>query len=99
MSELFEDLFLRCLGSPERLKEYIANDTDLRAYVGEKYPHFIAIAKLISGHNFNLKQEIEQLNYERILEILKRRRPDLYVVIVPEGLEWLKKQKWNQLLS
>lgn len=97
MTKDLEDLFLQCMGKPERLRQYIQADTDLYTYINKTYPNFVAFAKILARIRPDLKQEASKVTHDDMLDLLRRRRPDLYTIVISEGMSWFKKQKWDHL--
>ena len=90
---IIEEIILLCLGEPKRLQEYITTDTDLVKYAKEKYYYLFALILKLSSSRPELTEEAKSLTKEKVLELLKTRRPDLYTVIqTPEGQAWWEKQ-------
>lgn len=97
----FEDVFVHFLGTPKRLVEYIETDTDLSAYIGNHYSAYIKMAGLLLPNYSALLKEGETTDWVRILNVLSRRRPDLWRIIMmhPGGLKWLRSQKFKDFLQ
>lgn len=98
MRKELEELFLLCMGNKERLKYYIDNDINLWEYVSENYPIFVQFGKNLATIRPDLKQEASNITHQDLLDLLKKKRPDLYQVIDSEGMEWFRKQEWDNLL-
>ena len=94
---VIEEIILLCLGEPQRLQEYIAQDIDLVKYVKGKYYYLFALILKLSSSRPELTEEAKSLTKEKVLELLKTKRPDLYTVIqTPEGRAWWEKQDFQR---
>jgi len=98
---LVEQIILLCLGEPKRLKEYVDNNIDLVKYVKEKYFYLFGLIIKITSSRPELIEEAKSINNERILNLLKEHRPDLFVVITtyPKGIEWFNNQSFENFLK
>ena len=97
----FEDIFIHCLGSPERLRFYIDDNVDLASYVKEKYQPYIRLAKVFIPNHQNIAEEARGLDHQRVLDILFRKRPDLWQTVMDcsQGMRWLRNQRWNEFFN
>jgi len=94
---VIEEIILLCLGEPKRLQEYISQDTDLVKYIKEKYYYLFGLILKLSSSRPELTEEAKSLTKEKILGLLKTRRPDLYTILqTPEGLAWWEKQDFQR---
>lgn len=95
----FESLLLRCLGSASRLEQYIDGNVDLAEYVKARHPFYVELARTFASPN--MVQEARLTDHQKVLEILRWRRPDLYNVLISRknGLGWLKAQNFSGLLG
>ena len=94
---IIEEIILLCLKEPQRLQEYIAQDTDLVKYVKEKYYYLFGLILKLASNRPSLAEETKSLTKEKILELLKTRRPDLYTILqTPEGQAWWEKQDFQR---
>ena len=97
---IIEEIILLCLGEPIRLQEYITQDIDLIKYVKEKYYYLFGLILKLSSNRPELVEESKSLTKERVLELLRIKRPDLYVILqTPEGLAWWEKQDFSQFFT
>ena len=98
---ILEQIILLCCGSKERLKAYIDQNTDLATYCKEKYFYLFGLVIKISSSRPELIEEAKVINHERILNLLKEHRPELYVVITtyPKGLEWFNNQNFSNFIK
>ena len=96
-----EQVILLCLGTPERLREYIDTDTDLVKYIKEKYFYLFGLAVKIIPSKPRLIEDAKAINNESILKLFEERRPDLYTVLTthPNGLEWFNAQRFQDLFT
>lgn len=96
-----EDIFITFLGTPKRLEEYIDANTDLSAYINNRYSTYIKAAKLLIPNYKNLIKEGRTMDWVKVLAVLSRRRPDLWQIIIthPHGLEWFKSQQFKDFLQ
>lgn len=100
MNPLFEEIFLKCFGSKERLMQYIAQDIDLAQYVKNRYSMWIALAVGFLSNRSNLLNELKSITKQDILDLLKRKRPDLYQVLqTEEGKRWFQKQNFSKFFQ
>ncbi len=100
MNALIEEIFLKCLGSAEKLKQYISQDIDLINYIKTKYGVLIGLAAGFLANRKDLLNELKSITHGDILEFLKRRRPDLYQILqTEEGKNWFKKQKFENFFK
>lgn len=97
MNSIIQESIVLCLGSRERLLEYIKEDTNLSKYVKERYYYLIALAMKFISPRPELIEEAKLITPEKVLELLKTKRPDLYeVLITEEGKNWFQKQDFSQ---
>jgi hypothetical protein len=83
-----------------RAKEFIAQDIDLVKYIKEKYYYLFGLILKLASNRPELIKEAKALTKEKILELLKTRRPDLYTVLqTPEGQAWWEKQDFQQFFT
>jgi len=96
-----EDLFVTFLGTPKRLGEYIEANTDLSAYINDKYSNYIKTAKILIPNYRDLVEGGKTMDWVKVLAILSRRRPELWRIIIlhPRGLEWFKSQRFKDFLQ
>jgi len=100
----YDQIFLSVLGSKERLTDYIDNDIDLIAYINLNHKHIITAFKTIAsitGHGNKIKSYFEKVNPTYVLNLLEEKRPDLFDAIVthPQGLIWIRKQRFEKILE
>jgi len=94
---IIEEIILLCLGEPKRLQEYISQDIDLIKHVKGKYYYLFALILKLSSSRPELTEEAKSLTKEKVLELLKTKRPDLYTIIqTPEGMAWWERQDFQQ---
>ena len=94
---VIEEIILLCLGEPKRLQEYIVQDIDLVKYIKEKYYYLFGLILKLASNRPALAEESKSLTKEKILELLKTRRPDLYTILqTPEGQAWWEKQDFQR---
>jgi len=97
---IIEEIILLCLGEPKRLQEYISQDIDLIKYVKEKYYYLFGLILKLSSNRPELVEGSKSLTKEKVLELLKIKRPDLYTVIqTDEGWAWWAKQDFSQFFT
>ena len=97
---IIEEIILLCLGSQVRLEEYIAQDIDLVNYVKEKYYYLFGLILKLASNRPELAEETKSLTKEKVLELLRTRRPDLYTILqTPEGWAWWEKQDFQQFCT
>lgn len=100
MNSIIQEFIIFCLGSKERLLEYIKNDVNLAKYTKEKYYYLIALAMKFISPRPELIEEAKLITPEKVLELLKAKRPDLYeVLITEEGKLWFQKQDFSQFFT
>jgi len=91
----FDSIFLAAIGSKERLKWFLENNTDLVLYldsVHTKYMAFVDITIAIIP-KYKVKKELEEINSNKIFEIIKENRPDLFDLLNNQkGKDWLERQ-------
>lgn len=97
---IIEEIILLCLGEPKRLQEYISQDIDLIKYVKEKYYYLFGLILKLSSNRPELVEGSKSLTKEKVLELLRIKRPDLYAVLqTPEGQVWWAKQDFSQFFT
>lgn len=97
---VIEEIILLCLGSQMRTKELIAQDIDFVKYLKEKYYYLFGLILKLASNRPELVEEAKTLTKEKILELLRTRRPDLYTAIqTPEGKIWWEKQDFGQFFT
>ena len=100
MNSLLEEVFFKCLGSKEKLMQYIAQDIDLAQYIKAKYGNYILLGLAFLANRQDILNELKSITHKDILELLKRKRPDLYQVLQTEkGKKWFKKQDFNKFFQ
>jgi len=100
MKPIIEEIFLKCLGSKERLIQYINQDINLAEYVQSKYGFYLNLALMFLRNRPYIINQLKSITKEDILDLLKRRRPDLYQVLqTKKGKEWLKKQDFSKFFN
>jgi len=90
-----EELFVSCLKSSSKLKWFLDNDINLIVYLNARWPQhmFLATTTINLIPKNKLKEEIGEINSQRILKILEQKRPDLYKIInTKKGLIWLDRE-------
>jgi len=100
----YDEIFLSILGSKERLLEYINNDIDLVDYVNLNHKNIISAFKTIAsitGHDDKIKSYFQKVNPTYVLNLLEEKRHDLFDAIVthPQGLIWIRKQRFDKILE
>ena len=91
----FDSIFLSAIGSRERLKWFLENNTDLVLYldsVHTKYMAFVDITiAFIPKHK--IEKELDNITAGRIFEIIKENRSDLFDLLnTQRGRDWLERQ-------
>lgn len=101
MNPFIEEIFLRCFGSPQRLREYVSSDTDISQYAKNKYGSLIALAWSFLSKRQGFLDEVKTITHREILDLLKRKRPDLFQVINTsnEARLWFYKQNFQEFLK
>lgn len=93
----FEQIFLAGLHSNQKLKWYLQYDINLVNYLDSAWPKYMAatdlLVALIPKHK--VKEILEDIDKKRILEILKKERPDLYKTLTTVNTDWLERQIEN----
>ena len=91
-----EAIFLSSLGSVNRLRWYLEHNIDLIKYIYSVWPGHMAIIDLtVATVPKSKRREIlKDFNSRKILDILKRQRPDIYNVFInyQNGVGWLEEQ-------
>ena len=68
MNSLLEEVFFKCLGSKEKLMQYIAQDIDLAQYIKAKYGNYILLGLAFLANRQDILNELKK----RSLEIVKK---------------------------
>ncbi len=95
----FDNFFLGCLGSKEKLIYYIENDVDLLDYIKKNYRGRVALAKNLISIDPRERAYIRSFDSTKLLNLLKEERPELFDTIVSHlnGMLWLRKQKFEEI--
>jgi len=97
---IIEEIILLCLGSQMRAKEFITQDIDFVKYLKKKYYYLFGLILKLASNRPELIEEAKVLTKEKILELLRIKRPDIYTVLqTPEGRIWWEKQDFSQLFT
>ena len=101
MAIRFEDIFLMALGSKEKLEFYINNNIELSNYCKKHYSYWVATARFLATLNPGMVEESREMTQTKLLDILKRRRPDLCQTLLknPKGMGWLQQQSPSKFLT
>lgn len=85
-----ESIFLSLLGSVNILKWYLKNNIDSISYI----PSLWLDLTVAAIPKYKRRELLSDFNIDRVLDILKRQRQDLYKVLIdhPHGRRWLGEQ-------
>jgi len=90
-----EDLFIKSLGSVDKLRWYLDNNINLVAYLNAMKPQLMFLATMTTSliPKNKLVAEVGGIDYQRILKILVKERNDLYKILNTErGVVWLQRE-------
>ena len=91
-----EALFLSALGSDKKLHWYLENNISLVDYIYSVWPGHMAMIDLTLAviPKSKRREMLKDFNLRKILDILKRQRPDIYNILIKHrnGVRWLESQ-------
>ncbi len=91
-----EELFLSTLTSSEKLAWMIKSNVNLVSHLEVEFPGYVSLADLtlVLTPKKKVLELIGDISKERILNVLRENRPDIYKTLVsfPNGETWLGDQ-------